>query len=97
MLVTGIPEVELTVGKLGRVESALDPAPISMFENVINYKPEYTLNARGHRQRFRVDGKNRFITVHGDTVSQQDGQLLGLTAAKRPDPRYEWIVLPQLA
>ena len=81
MLVTGIPEVELTVGKLGRVESALDPAPISMFENVINYKPEYILNARGHRQRFRVDGKNRFITVHGDTVSQQDGQLLGLTAA----------------
>lgn len=81
MLVTGIPEVELTVGKLGRVESALDPAPISMFENVINYKPEYILNARGHRQRYRVDGKNRFITVHGDTLSQQEGQLLGLTAA----------------
>ncbi len=46
MLVTSIPEVELTVGKLGRVESALDPAPISMYENVINYKPEYILNER---------------------------------------------------
>ena len=43
-LVTSIPEVSLTVCKLGRVESALDPAPISMFENVINYKPEYALN-----------------------------------------------------
>ncbi|MBN1543245.1 efflux RND transporter permease subunit, partial [candidate division KSB1 bacterium] len=32
--VTEIPEVSLAVGKLGRVESALDPAPISMFENV---------------------------------------------------------------
>lgn len=65
MLVTSIPEVELTVGKLGRVESALDPAPISMFENVINYKPEYALNQKGHRQKFRVDGDNRFETVDG--------------------------------
>src|SRR5690606_19531897 len=47
MLLTNIPEVELTVGKLGRVESALDPAPISMFENIINYKPEYILNQKG--------------------------------------------------
>ncbi|MDX9892768.1 MAG: efflux RND transporter permease subunit, partial [Bacteroidales bacterium] len=55
MLVTSIPEVELTVGKLGRVESALDPAPISMFENVINYKSEYMLNERGHRVRYKTD------------------------------------------
>ncbi|MFT7591235.1 MAG: Cu(I)/Ag(I) efflux system membrane protein CusA/SilA [bacterium] len=39
MLLANIPEVELAVGKLGRVESALDPAPISMYENIINYKP----------------------------------------------------------
>ena len=36
-----IPEVESVVGKIGRVESPLDPAPISMIETVINYKPEY--------------------------------------------------------
>ena len=42
-------QVELTVGKLGRAESALDPAPISMYENVINYHPEYMLNENGHR------------------------------------------------
>lgn len=40
--ISGIPEVLEVVGKLGRVESALDPAPISMFENVINLKPEYS-------------------------------------------------------
>ena len=40
--VADIPEVEKVVGKLGRVESALDPAPISMFENIITYKPEYS-------------------------------------------------------
>ncbi|HQS04438.1 MAG TPA: efflux RND transporter permease subunit, partial [Daejeonella sp.] len=49
MLLNGIPEVDLAVGKLGRVESALDPAPISMYENVINYKPEFILNENGHR------------------------------------------------
>ncbi|MCX2743908.1 efflux RND transporter permease subunit [Mangrovivirga sp. M17] len=61
MLVTNIPEVELTVGKLGRVESALDPAPISMFENVINYKTEYITNEDGHKIRFKTDKKGRFI------------------------------------
>ncbi|MCA1747648.1 MAG: efflux RND transporter permease subunit, partial [Bacteroidales bacterium] len=61
MLLANIPEVELAVGKLGRVESALDPAPISMYENVINYKPEYMLNEKGHRARFKTDKNDRFI------------------------------------
>ncbi|MDW7692144.1 efflux RND transporter permease subunit [Flammeovirgaceae bacterium SG7u.111] len=78
MLVTNIPEVELTVGKLGRVESALDPAPISMFENVINYKPEYVLNKKGHRQRFKVDNDNRFITLSGDSLTNQEGLSKGI-------------------
>ncbi|MEQ9261526.1 MAG: cation transporter, partial [Owenweeksia sp.] len=61
MLLTNIPEVELTVGKLGRVESALDPAPISMYENIINYKPEYMLNKKGHRVRFKVDKEGNYL------------------------------------
>ncbi len=80
MLLTSIPEVELTVGKAGRVESALDPAPISMFENIINYKPEYLLNKKGHRQRFKVDRKKRFITIEGDTVSNAEGLQAGIKA-----------------
>ena len=47
LAVSSIPEVELTVGKLGRVDSSLDPAPISMFENIINYKPEYIFDENG--------------------------------------------------
>ena len=74
MLVSTIPEVELTVGKLGRVESALDPAPISMYENVILYKPEYALNKKGKRQRFKVNDKGAYITQKGDTLSRE--QLL---------------------
>lgn len=34
-----IPEVQTVVGKLGRVESALDPAPVGMLETVIALKP----------------------------------------------------------
>ncbi|MBW6534066.1 MAG: efflux RND transporter permease subunit [Mariniphaga sp.] len=71
MLISNIPEVEITVGKLGRVESALDPAPISMYENVINYRPEYMLNDKGHRARFKVDKDDRFILNSGDTLSNE--------------------------
>ncbi len=35
-----VPEVESVVGKIGRAESALDPAPIGMFETIIILKPE---------------------------------------------------------
>lgn len=52
--VNSIPEVENVVGKWGRANSALDPAPISMFENVINYKSEYILDEDGRRIRFKV-------------------------------------------
>jgi len=34
------PEIENVVGKLGRAETATDPAPISMFETMINLKPK---------------------------------------------------------
>ncbi|MFH1116832.1 MAG: efflux RND transporter permease subunit [Pseudomonadota bacterium] len=41
MAIRTIPEVESVVGKIGRVESALDPAPLSMIETLITYLPEY--------------------------------------------------------
>jgi len=40
-----IPEVETAIGKWGRVNSALDPAPVQMFENTINY-PSRTYHRR---------------------------------------------------
>jgi Cu(I)/Ag(I) efflux system membrane protein CusA/SilA len=58
---SSIPEVDVAVGKWGRVNSALDPAPVQMFENTINYKPEYILDENGHRQRFKVDGNGWFV------------------------------------
>lgn len=79
MLVSNIPEVSLTVGKLGRVSSALDPAPISMYENVINYKPEYILNEKGHRVRFKVDRNDNFILTSGDTLSNEEALVMGVS------------------
>lgn len=59
--VAAIPEVETVVGKSGRIESALDPAPLSMFENIIQYYPEYQLNASKKPQRFKVDDNGLFV------------------------------------
>ena len=60
-----IPEVEVAVGKWGRVNSALDPAPIQMFENTINYRSEYILNENGHRMQFKVDGDGNYLLKNG--------------------------------
>lgn len=39
MAIASVPEVEHVVGKAGRLESALDPAPIGMIETVVMLKP----------------------------------------------------------
>jgi Cu(I)/Ag(I) efflux system membrane protein CusA/SilA len=76
-----IPEVESVVGKIGRVESALDPAPISMVETVINYKPEYILDKDGRRVRFRYDIKS------GDFLRDENGELVPDTGGR---PYRQW-------
>ena len=40
LAIATVPEVESVVGKIGRAESALDPAPISMLESIIILKTE---------------------------------------------------------
>jgi Cu(I)/Ag(I) efflux system membrane protein CusA/SilA len=75
MAVTSIPEVQQVVGKLGRVESALDPAPISMYENVITYLPEYKTDDKGRRQRFKIDAAGDFErTAEGHLIPDEEGQ-----------------------
>jgi Cu(I)/Ag(I) efflux system membrane protein CusA/SilA len=69
MAVSSLPEIEYAVGKAGRVESALDPAPLSMYENLISYKPEYILDTEGRPIRFKTNEEGRFITKSGTTVS----------------------------
>ena len=71
--IANIPEVEIAVGKWGRVNSALDPAPAQMFENTINYRPEYLLNADGHRERFKVNKNGEFELKGGATYNPTTG------------------------
>jgi Cu(I)/Ag(I) efflux system membrane protein CusA/SilA len=66
-----IPEVDVAVGKWGRVNSALDPAPVQMFENTINYRPEYVLNEDGHRMQFKVDKDDNFVLTDGTTYNPE--------------------------
>ena len=65
MAVASIPEIETVVGKAGRTESALDPAPLSMYENMIQYKSEYMHNAKGKKQRFKVNKDGLFELKDG--------------------------------
>jgi len=68
--IAAIPEVDQVVGKIGRVDSALDPAPISMVETVVNYKSEYIVDADGRRMRFKYDSANE------EYVRDEDGDLI---------------------
>jgi len=59
-IIKNVPEVEHVLGKVGRAETATDPAPVSMFETIIILKPK--------------DQWRPGITK-GDIVAELDGKL----------------------
>ncbi|MCK4412255.1 MAG: efflux RND transporter permease subunit [Candidatus Eisenbacteria sp.] len=71
-----IPEVELAVGKIGRAETALDPAPISMIETVISYRSEFDAHSSGRLRRYRFESgeTDTFRTLAGVPVRAPDGE-----------------------
>ncbi len=73
--ISAIPEVELAVGKIGRVRSPLDPAPISMIETVINYHSEYITDKAGNRITYRFEPQ----TI--DWMQNKQGDLLAANDA----------------
>lgn len=81
MAVASIPEIETVVGKSGRTESALDPAPLSMYENMIQYKPEYILK-EGERQRFKVDDDGFFIKKDSTLVVNPNNNVSSSPSTK---------------
>ena len=87
-----IPEIESAVGKLGRVESPLDPAPISMFETIINYKSEYIVDKVGKKIKFKYDDtKNKFIhDEFGKLIPDNDGRPFRQWRDKINSPSDIW-------
>ncbi len=76
-----IPEVKTVAGKIGRAESPLDPAPISMIETVILYKSEYMTDAEGRRINFKYDRRE------GEYIRDNDGELI---PDSRGRPYRQW-------
>lgn len=94
--IESVPEVELAVGKIGRVESALDPAPVSMVETIINYKPEFIIDESGKRINFRFnENANSYVrNGDGDLIADEDGRPFRnwRPEIKKPDDIWDEIV-----
>jgi Cu(I)/Ag(I) efflux system membrane protein CusA/SilA len=71
-----IPEIDSVVGKIGRAQTPLDPAPVSMVETVINYKSEFILDKDGRRVRFKYDKKNNEFSrnENGNLIPDKHGR-----------------------
>jgi copper/silver efflux system protein len=69
MAMESVPEVTGVLGKIGRAETALDPAPVGMIESFVNYRSEYITDDAGRRITFRYDREQ------GGFVDE-DGELL---------------------
>jgi Cu(I)/Ag(I) efflux system membrane protein CusA/SilA len=75
-LISSIPEVESVVGKIGRADSPLDPAPISMIETMITYKSEFITDKNGHRINFLFDAETASFSRsdNGDLIVDDSGR-----------------------
>ncbi|UCG38730.1 MAG: efflux RND transporter permease subunit, partial [bacterium] len=52
LAIASVPEVESVVGKIGRADTALDPAPIGMIETIVTLKPTHQWRAVPVRRFF---------------------------------------------
>ncbi len=96
MAINAIPEVDSAVGKLGRVESPLDPAPISMIETIISYKSEYKTDEDGRILTFAYDkaADDFERDVSGNLIPDEDGRPFRQwrDEIKSPDDIWDEIV-----
>jgi Cu(I)/Ag(I) efflux system membrane protein CusA/SilA len=97
MAINAIPEVESAVGKLGRVESPLDPAPISMIETIITYKSEFITDEDGRILTFAYNkSENEFDRdVSGELILDKNGRPFRQWRdhIKSPDDIWDEIII----
>lgn len=68
--IAAIPEVRSVVGKIGRAETALDPAPLGMIETLIQYHSEFKSDEHGRRRYFKFDSQR------GNFIRDANGELI---------------------
>ncbi len=93
VLFAAIPEIDSVVGKLGRADSPLDPAPVSMIETVINYKPEFAPGPDGTLTRQWREHIHSPADIWDEIVKA--GQIPGTTSAPKLQPIAARIVMLQ--
>ena len=79
-VIAATPEVASVAGKLGRFETATDPAPTEMLETTIMLKPEYIPNGRWRMKRNPA-------WREGMTVEKLKAELHELKTVQRP-----WVI-----
>jgi Cu(I)/Ag(I) efflux system membrane protein CusA/SilA len=91
--IMSVPEVEIAVGKIGRVESPLDPAPVSMVETVIHYRSEYVTGVDGEPVRQWREHIKTPQDIWDEIVKAAD--MPGVTSAPKLQPIETRIVMLQ--
>jgi Cu(I)/Ag(I) efflux system membrane protein CusA/SilA len=58
-LIRTVPEVDTVFGKIGRAETATDPAPLSMIETIIQFKPQHQWRSGMTIDKIRAELESR--------------------------------------
>ena len=93
MAILTVPEVKTAVGKIGRADSALDPAPVSMIETIIEIKPEYHTDEDGKLHRNWRDHIHSMNDVWDEILAVT--RLPGVTSAPWLQPIGARLVMLQ--
>lgn len=89
LAIESVPEVTEVLGKIGRAETALDPAPVGMIESFVNYRSEYITDAAGRRVNYKYDREqDGFVDADGNLLAAHEAypEFVAEPGALVPDP-----------
>lgn len=87
-IIMEIPEVDISVGKVGRAESALDPAPVNMIETVVMLKPKEQWRPGMTKEAIKQEMTDKLSSVAGLNLAVTQpiaGRLSMLTTGVRTE------------
>ena len=85
-----IEALDKRLASIPEVETAIGPAPVQMFENMINYRPECILNEDGKRERFKVNRQGEYLLKDGGVYNPKDGFRLIPSDSLIPDAKGDY-------